>query len=875
MMEYFFTWYDIEREFEQKRSNWPSDWIDVNVYSDSIIIIKNMEEDDRDSSYLKEVFGRHYIAEEKSIAIDFSQRHLAIEFEEEDGEKTEKNCAPLFKEIYLQEKGKKENLGELPGSKILAFHSCKGGVGRTLSLIAYLRQYSEIHPDKKILVIDADIEAPGLTWMVGSAYRKISYLDMLAVMNCEQNMETMISGLEKLAKLSTISVETNEKSVEQYFIPVYRDRNQVFDVFSKPEQILLTKQNKFYITEMISRLGKALSVDKVLVDLRAGITEYSAPFLFDPRVEKYYVTSTSLQSVKGMNQILEQVYTKTTSDLLNSRILLTKIPNTMKEDMIYKIEDEIIANLEENFDTENATFLREDYFLEFKFDEAFIHIDDLSSLCRLLKGKELTKIINDQIQSESDSKRNIEPKMKENDVRSILKRIHDIARTETTAEGTAGVNMLVTSSIKELSRNFENELPRIVVAGAKGSGKTYIYKQLLQSKTWEKFVQLTGNKDKKDVEENTLIIPLLSTADDTNMSSMMAQCIERMNQELDLEVSAKKVVSEIRKKMEELLENPDSVVRSEWDWEWIQAMLKITGNRFDSLEDLDSYLQEKHKKVVFIVDGLEDLCIDAQLKGLDNWKFVLRSLCRSIISELNRLDKGNLGIIVFARSDMINEAIDTNTEQFRSLYQNYELNWSQTEALRLALWIAGRAYPKLTEKIDVLNATKNVLAERLTALWGIKLGKPNSKEAYSDRWILAALSDFNGQLQARDIVRFLQYSTETYGDTKLAYHDRLIMPIDVRNAIRSCSEKKIQEIKTEMRNIYQILEKFMHMTGAKTLPLTLDKIALTADEIAKLETQGFLKISDKKYYLPEIIRLALGFTYEKGARPKVLSLLVQ
>lgn len=192
------------------------------------------------------------------------------------------------------------------------------------------------------------------------------------------------------------------------------------------------------------------------------------------------------------------------------------------------------------------------------------------------------------------------------------------------------------------------------------------------------------------------------------------------------------------------MENQDSVVRSEWDWEWIQAMLKITGNRFDSLEDLDRYLQEKHKKVVFIVDGLEDLCIDAQLKGLDNWKFVLRSLCRSIISELNRLDKGNLGIIVFARSDMINEAIDTNTEQFRSLYQNYELNWSQTEALRLALWIAGRAYPKLTEKIDVLNATKNVLAERLTVLWGIKLGKPNSKEAYSDRWILAALSDFNG-----------------------------------------------------------------------------------------------------------------------------------
>lgn len=61
----------------------------------------------------------------------------------------------------------------------------------------------------------------------------------------------------------------------------------------------------------------------------------------------------------------------------------------------------------------------------------------------------------------------------------------------------------------------------------------------------------------------------------------------------------------------------------------------------------------------------------------------------------------------------------------------------------------------------------------------------------------------------------------------------------------------------------------------KTLPITLDGIDLTGEEINRLEEQGFIKISEKKYYLPEIIRLELGFHYEKGARPKVLSLLVQ
>lgn len=97
----------------------------------------------------------------------------------------------------------------------------------------------------------------------------------------------------------------------------------------------------------------------------------------------------------------------------------------------------------------------------------------------------------------------------------------------------------------------------------------------------------------------------------------------------------------------------------------------------------------------------------------------------------------------------------------------------------------------------------------------------------------------------------------------------------VANSGKRCATDKYKEIRTEMRNIYEILEKFERMKGIKTLPLTLDKIELTGDEISKLEAQGYLKISDEKYYLPEIIRLPLGFTYERGARPKVLSLLVQ
>lgn len=204
------------------------------------------------------------------------------------------------------------------------------------------------------------------------------------------------------------------------------------------------------------------------------------------------------------------------------------------------------------------------------------------------------------------------------------------------------------------------------------------------------------------------------------------------------------------------------------------------------------------------------------------------------------------------------------------------MKWTPSEALRLALWIAKQADPALGDDIDILKASREALEERLEQLWGKKLGRYDSKEANSARWIIAALSDFSNQLQARDIVRFLQYATSSFPESRPPYEDRYIMPKQIREAIPHCSREKYKEIRDEMKAIYRILKKFEDLREEeKVLPLTLDKISLTGDEIAKLENQGYFKMADKKYYFPEIIRFALGFKYIKGARPRVLSLLAR
>lgn len=871
-MEYYFTWHDIEDIFEENRNTWPKTWVDVQVYSDSVEIYQNGDEPQvSDIQYLKEIFGRNYSTENNTLRIDFTGIYLEVTFLYDDGQKVEKKYGPLFRDIYFQ---KCENTdSDFDGVKMIAFHSYKGGVGRTLSLTAFLRQCTEKYPDKKILVLDADVEAPGLTWMAEAGYRRISYLDILSIMNYEQITDQMLEKLCDLVKTSTVSVSTDQKIIDQYFIPVYREKEQNMNVGSKPEQVLMTQENKFYITETIAKMARKLGVNLVLIDLRAGITEYSAPFLFDPRVIKYYVTSTSLQSVKGTNQILEQVYKKTNADFLKSRIVLTMIPETMKTEEIQEIESQIVEEVESGADTDNATFLRDEYFMELGFDKTFVRTTDFNSLCEKLKGSELASLMDKQMKSLfMDEQKDETIFADEGKAREILKGIYEISYAETTAEGTSSANMLVTSSIKEMVKNFKTELPRIVVSGAKGSGKTYIYKQLLQAKTWESFIEQTGTS--LDVEHETIIIPLLASINTRNMQPLIVDCMKYADQKLP-EMRLKKNVDTINYNMLMGLLESSEMSRMEWVKQWFDLIIGMFQENYKDISELDEALQRSGKRIVFIVDGLEDVCADSQTEKNDRWKNLLKALCQNVVNDLQRLDHGNIGMVVFARKDMINNAIDTNMEQFRSMYYNYELNWTQTEALRLALWIASKAYPDLTDGIDVLNATRSVLTEKLTTLWGLKLGKRDSREAFSDRWILAALSDFTGQLQARDIVRFLRYSTEGYGEAKLIYKDRLIMPVEIRNAIGSCAADKYKEIKAEMRNIYEILEKFEKMEGVKTLPLTLDKIQLTGDEISKLEAQGYLKISDEKYYLPEIIRLPLGFTYERGARPKVLSLLVQ
>ena len=102
------------------------------------------------------------------------------------------------------------------------------------------------------------------------------------------------------------------------------------------------------------------------------------------------------------------------------------------------------------------------------------------------------------------------------------------------------------------------------------------------------------------------------------------------------------------------------------------------------------------------------------------------------------------------------------------------------------------------------------------------------------------------------------------------------MPTEIRNAVSGCSRDKIKEIKDEYENLKPIFDKLENLPpNKKILPMNLEEGLLTATEEKAMIQSGYLIRDREKLYLPEIIRHGLGFRYEKGARPRVLSLLLK
>ena len=174
-------------------------------------------------------------------------------------------------------------------------------------------------------------------------------------------------------------------------------------------------------------------------------------------------------------------------------------------------------------------------------------------------------------------------------------------------------------------QDYQDDIPQIVILGAKGSGKTYLYKQMLASKTWRGFAEAVI---KENVEENkeTLILPFLSTVNIKYIQGLAEECVKNVNTVFEEKLADRQILNNNYNEILSFIEQTHSL--TEWTQKWTELITLMAGGRFSNLTELDGYLEGKEKKLVFVADGLEDLFMDAQIQKNENWKYAFKSLCQ-------------------------------------------------------------------------------------------------------------------------------------------------------------------------------------------------------------------------------------------------------
>ncbi|HID99894.1 MAG TPA: ParA family protein [Thiotrichaceae bacterium] len=889
------TWLDIDRIIRNKTNGltkMPPGILDINCFYDAIEMTyaseKINEEEAKD--ILKEWFLDWFDQTESVIRLDIDDSTIPVEFLP--GETTAHNLKnafhPFWKEVeYLESAEINSHTIQFPppfsdDMLMIAFHSFKGGVGRTSHLVAYLfallEQAKAIHHDTNILVIDADLEAPGLTYW----HRKEKLQPTVSIIDFLEAYHYPPTDQKSTIAFYAKELKKSYHDYGFYFMPACLEDNQLLDIRILPEHIAQSLEGTWECSQAIYQLAKAIKANYVLIDLRAGLTELASPILFDPRIERYLITTLSEQSVSGTRLALEKL-SKLAPRLeeieagtyLDPKLIISMLKQDLKDSPIY---ENVFQNLVESYSVQEKnddihtlrlnieeTFFAEQllYFSDWRDARKKINEDTTLMQWARQRAKE---VLTPLVQKNNNSLEQV----------SILKAICEKYEY---AESGESDDLLMTKPLKNLALNHIEDLPRVVCIGAKGAGKTFNYVQLAHFERWHHFLEKTSIDPVQGTEgTDRFIFPLLQS---NTLKGKALQKIEQARKAFITHIEAasfspSRLHDDIKRALSEQLHE------EEWRAFWIEVLYQTINKTGDSqrssqsLVDLDVYLKEKQVRVIFLFDGLED--IFSKIASDEAQQMAVKTLL-DMPYRLGEIRQPNIGLIIFLRRDFLRHAIPQNQSQFENLYRAYDLSWDFDSFLKFIYWICVQS--KIIDAVDTHTdkLTSKEITEFLEKLWGKKLGQDNSNEAITVNWVYAALTDFNGRLQARDIVRLLLYSAE-YGLNNQNIFEywketRLLPPPAIRQSITHCSEKKVAETKEEYPLFKEWASKMAQISADKRkMPFSPEQLEIEPKTIEILKEIGIIyedkEINEnERFYMPEIFRTGLDFTYADRGRKRL------
>lgn len=204
------TWLDVERLLKQYTALWtrlPQRIVGVDCFADGMEIRHAPEATHEVDAWLEKIFGRAFLRDPRSIQLRIGRSPYPIDLLKEQGADLPPvgHTYPLWRDVtYLptdmgNDGGVPDGMQALHraqpcaparfdgGPELVSFHSFKGGVGRTTALMTYVAAClsdTSSQGARKILVVDADLEAPGVSfWLDDSNRPTVSFVQFLEALH--------------------------------------------------------------------------------------------------------------------------------------------------------------------------------------------------------------------------------------------------------------------------------------------------------------------------------------------------------------------------------------------------------------------------------------------------------------------------------------------------------------------------------------------------------------------------------------------------------------------------------------------------------------------------------------------------------------------
>lgn len=799
---------------------------------------------------------------------------------------------PLVKKNWNYEI--KEKVKE--NAKTITFYSYKGGVGRTTTLALAALQMAR--KGKKIVVIDMDLEAPGLSTILkqekGIEYPKYGVVDFLVECEKEDGQIDLSEYCYSFTSKELLGMNGGELLVMQAANLSLNDYEKYYNKLSRIDFNMPKFSKKDNpIGCLFKQINAQYHPDYILIDSRAGIHDIGGLTLFNYSDEVVALFYGNEQNMIGLNFVLPKLCKQN----IPFYLVNTPVPvleEAAEEEIEYFINNSFLALDKSNYFDEIPDMYDESsahYPLNISYDAVAANINSESKLFQLItrdSDKNIYKQIADML--EISQSENIVYPVK-TDKKSILQSIEGIINSETaSAENEFDTYESLKKNfypLKEYKYIFDNS--KFIVTGSKGSGKTALFKVLNCEKYAKEMAEYIGIPE-NEISLTTWLVGLDAAENFPNKANF--QAIGRtQNMEyytIYWKVLAVRTLKEIIRQYDisgcEYLKGITSCKYSQII-NYIQKYNNINEELSELLDEVNRCLEKDNRVVIIIYDSL-DFCIDKEFRG-------------SIISELisfwaeSNLRYKNLRTKIFLRNDIFKNEIQL-TDKIKLNNYRSNIEWSYDYLLAM-LWkrmmeadnglkllmkaaLEKEGYSLVESKLVgiIPKPSEEINKIMLHVLVGEKMGKGN--KAYTYNWIIYRLADTNNKIVPRSIIKLFSAAARQELDEIDAGSregSKIIRPRSLENSMEEVSEDRMTDMSeeyTEYQQIFSNLKNYCSIfpTDEETLYSALIKCGIKEANlktvIDHLIDIGILKEYQRKKNDP--IRYHIPDIYLKGMKLK-------